>query len=123
VGVAKVLAVVASPRRQHLLGGQAAQIGDLARGGRLGRLGEDRPQLLGLGRGLQPLVADHRRAAFGDRLGDQAPGQGRGDQQGSVLGARRLAEHRYVLRVAAEPGDVVAHPLERRDLVEQAVFA
>ena len=35
----------------------------------------------------------------------------------------RLAEDRHVAGVAAEGGDVVAHPLQRRDLVEQAEVA
>ena len=43
-----------------------------------------------------------------------------GQQRGDRSATRRLAEDRHPVRVAAEGPDVVAHPLQRGDLVEQA---
>ena len=58
--------------------------------------------------------------ALGDGPPEQALGPGHGQERADAHGAGRLAEDRDVGRVAAEGRDVVAHPLERGDLVEQA---
>ncbi len=51
----------------------------------------------------------------------EEPGRPRhGQQRGDRSTTRRLAEDRHPVRVAAEGPDVVAHPLQRGDLVEQA---
>ena len=51
----------------------------------------------------------------------EEPGRPRhGQQRGDRSAARRLAEDRHPVRVAAEGPDVVPHPLQRGDLVEQA---
>ena len=48
---------------------------------------------------------------------------GSAEQRADAVRARRLAEDRDVVGIAAEPGDAVAHPLERGDLVEDARVA
>ena len=60
------------------------------------------------------------RRALGDRPVEQAAGGGYRHQRRHRDAARRLAEDRHVAGVAAERGDVVAHPLQRRDLVAEA---
>ena len=60
------------------------------------------------------------RRALGDRPVEQAAGSGYRHQRRHRDAARRLAEDRHVAGVAAERGDVVAHPLQRRDLVAEA---
>ncbi len=59
--------------------------------------------------------------ALGDRAVEQAPRPGRGHEVEHRLTAGGLAEDRDATGVATESGDVVAHPFERGDLVEQAV--
>ena len=49
--------------------------------------------------------------------------QGRSHHVVDAPGARRLTEDRHVLRIAAESADVLAHPLECSNLVEQTVVA
>ena len=44
-------------------------------------------------------------------------------QQADVHGPRRLPRHGHFVRIAAERGDVLPHPLERRKLVHQPVIA
>ena len=60
------------------------------------------------------------RGALGDRPVEQAARSGYRHQRRHRDAARRLAEDRHVAGVAAERGDVVAHPLQRRDLVAEA---
>ncbi len=43
-----------------------------------------------------------------------------GQQRADFAPAAGLAEDRHVAGIAAEPVDVVAHPLQRRDHVERA---
>ena len=65
--------------------------------------------------------ADRRAvAALDDRPVEEAPRSGRGHQRRHAHPTRRLTEHRHVVGVATEDGHVVAHPLQRRDLVAQA---
>ena len=54
---------------------------------------------------------------------EQALGQRAGFQGKDRHRPRRLPDDGNVVRIAAEPGDVVANPLQRRDLVEQAIVA
>ncbi len=67
--------------------------------------------------------AELRRPAFLDGAREQAGGQGRRQQKTDVLGAGAVAHHRDIARIAAERGDVGAHPLKRLDLVHQGVIA
>lgn len=51
-------------------------------------------------------------------------GPGHGRQRGARVGPGGLAEDRHPARIAAEPGNVVAHPHHQRgDLVEQPLSA
>ncbi len=61
-----------------------------------------------------------RRRALRDRAGEEALRRGNREKGGHRIAARGLAEDRDVVRVAAEPGDVLAHPGERCDLVAEA---
>ena len=61
-----------------------------------------------------------RRPALGDGAPEQALGPGHGQQRADAHRASRFAEDRDVGGVAAERGDVLADPRERRDLVLQA---
>lgn len=97
-----------------------AQLGEVAR--RVGAFREFFTQLLGIGEAAVR-HAEPRRAAFHDRLFEQSPRGGRGQQQRDVLRARAFADDRHVVGIATEPGDVVVHPLERGDLVHQPVIA
>ena len=58
-------------------------------------------------------------AALDDRLVKQAPCPRHGHQGGHLPAAAGLAEDRHVRGIAAEARDVVPHPLERGDDVEQ----
>ena len=71
-------------------------------------------------RGL--LLAGHvvQRSALEDRAVEQPARGGRREQRSHAHAARGLAEDRHVPGVAAERGDVLAHPFERADLVAQA---
>ena len=51
---------------------------------------------------------------------EQPVRRGRREQRADAHPARRLAEDRDVPGIAAERGDVLAHPLERADLIAQA---
>ena len=62
-------------------------------------------------------------AALRDRFVEQAARRGNAEQCPDTVRARGLAEDRHVAGVAAEPGDAVADPFERRDLVEDARVA
>ncbi len=55
--------------------------------------------------------AELRRAAFLDGPGEQPPAQGRCQQEADVLGASAMADHRDIGGIAAERGDIGAHPL------------
>ena len=70
---------------------------------------------LGLGRVLDVVAA----AGLG-RARDQAGGERRRKQVGDRLAARRQAVDGDLVRVAAEGGDVLPGPAQRRDLVVQA---
>ena len=61
--------------------------------------------------------------ALDDGSLEQPIGQRRGEVGVDAQAARRLAEDRDPVRVPAEPGDVVLHPLQRQLLVHQAVVA
>jgi hypothetical protein len=58
-------------------------------------------------------------SALQDRAAEQPARAVHRHQAGRAHGARRLAGDRHLVGVPPEGGDVVAHPLERRDLVEQ----
>src|SRR5829696_8469134 len=64
-----------------------------------------------------------RRAALGDGPVEQPGRLGDAEQRADTHGARRLAEDRDIAGVAAEAGDVVAHPPQGGDLVADAVGA
>ena len=120
-------ALVAVARRAHdraerLLGveqrvGVGGQQGVDARAADGGNDGLDRGLRRGVGR------PEARDAALGDRLVEQTLGCGHGEKREHGPAAGRLAEDGHVARVATESGDVVAHPAQRRDLVEDAVVA
>lgn len=61
-----------------------------------------------------------RRPGLHDGLVEQVPAERRQQVQRHGHGAGGLAEQRHVVRVAAEQPDVVVHPLQRHQLVEQA---
>ena len=114
VGMREELCLQLRLRRQQAIDGH--------RGDRLA--GRRHPQLLGQGpadprRGLGR--ADlMRRAALRDRAPEQPLGAGHGEQGADAHRAGRLAEDGDVAGVTAEGGDVLPHPLQGRDLVEQA---
>ncbi len=88
----------------------------LARGGHaepLGELPADPQRRLGR---HHPI----RGPALGDGPPEQALGAGHGQERADAHRARRLAEDRDVVGIAAECGDVVPDPFEGGDLVEQA---
>ena len=62
-------------------------------------------------------------AALADRLLEQALRQRRCHQRADRERSRRLAEDRDVVGIAAEGRDVLLHPLQRGDLIQQAVVA
>ncbi len=57
--------------------------------------------------------------ALCDRAAEQAFSARHGDERAHAHCARRLAEDRHVAGITTECGNVVAHPGERSDLVEQ----
>ena len=65
----------------------------------------------------------HGRTAFQDGAAEQAGRKRRGDQHAGVDGAGGFAEEGDVGRVAAELRDIAAHPLQGRELIEEAVVA
>ena len=108
----------------HLRGDRVAGGGQPCRGhgGQVGRRGPQ-PQFGGAGRGdVGGELRREERARHALRDGPaEQPGRPRhGQQRGDRPAARRLAEDRHPARVAAEGPDVVPHPLQRGDLVEQA---
>ncbi len=66
---------------------------------------------------------DGRGAALGDGALEQTLRQGRGLKDGDRCRAGRLAEDGDAVRIAAEGRDILLHPLQRRDLVEDALVA
>src|SRR5262249_47406808 len=68
-------------------------------------------------------VAYKHHAAFHHRFVKQPASERRRHQHRYRPRARRLAEYRYVRRIAAKISDVSLHPLERSDLVEHPVVA
>jgi hypothetical protein len=103
---------------------QAAQVGERTGAGRGAQhLAEQGADMGGLVGRQQLAVADHRRAAFDDGLLHQPARERRSDQDGGILRAGRLAEYRDIGRIAAEPGDIVVHPAQGGDLIEDAVGA
>ena len=73
---------------------------------------------------FERIEAINRKAtALADGAVKQAPGQRRGNQRGGIVGAGRLAKHCHIFRVAAKSRDVVLHPLQCGDLIENAVIA
>src|SRR5439155_27061624 len=62
-------------------------------------------------------------AALADRAMKEAAAAGRCDVVTDIGRTRRLAEDRHILRIAAELGDVVLHPLERQALIEKTLVA
>ena len=88
----------------------------LARGRDAEHLGEPRADPGRVG-GRDDVV---RRAALQHRAPEQALGARHGQQVADGHGAGGLAEHGDPVGIAAEGADVVPHPGERGDLVEQA---
>ena len=85
--------------------------------------GLDRERLAGRLGVSQRLLVERERAALDDRPLEQ-PSRAAGDQLGQDRqAAGRLACDGDVVRVAAEPADVVLHPAQRRLLVHQPVVA
>jgi len=64
-----------------------------------------------------------RRHKLGDPAPDQTLGQRRSGQRVDGAASRRLPEHGDLVRIAAELGDVLLHPLERRKLVQRPIVA
>src|SRR5437764_15077988 len=60
------------------------------------------------------------RPTLGDGSAEETSCAGHGHQRGDAHTARRLAKDRDVIGVTSEGGDVLLHPGERGDLVEQA---
>ena len=60
------------------------------------------------------------RPALGDGAPEQPLGTRHGKQRADAQRPGRLAEDRDVAGIAAEGGDILPHPRERGDLVEQA---
>ena len=58
------------------------------------------------------------RAALQAGAVEETLGRRHGHERRDLAGAARLAEEHHLARVAAEAGDVVAHPLEGRDQIE-----
>ena len=114
----------AAGRGQHVLGRSGPHCGgDFSDGGILRDaqlVGQQHAAPLRL---LQALERSEATGGLTDRAMEQTSRQRRRDQAADAHGARRLAEDRHSLRVATERRGVVPHPLERRDLVEQAVVA
>ena len=73
--------------------------------------------------GRRGVVGVGRRPALCDGTPEQPGGRGRAEQRADAHAAGRLAEDGDVRRVAAEAGDVVAHPPQRLDLVADPVAA
>src|SRR4029079_14903195 len=65
-------------------------------------------------------VASARRE---DGAVEESPRARHGEQGGAAHRARRLAEDRDLPRVAPEGLDLVAHPFEGRDLIEEPLVA
>jgi len=96
------------------------------------RLGRDTRVVAGRGAQAQPFGDDACDVggeigaeeevghALGDAAVEQTGGSGHDHQHRDRCGARRFAEDGDVVRIAAESGDVVVHPLKRSDLVEQS---
>ena len=61
-----------------------------------------------------------RRPALGDGAPEQPLGTGHGQQRADAHRASRLAKDGDVAGIATEGGDVLLHPLQGGDLVEQA---
>ena len=110
------------PGRNELLGGDAAQLVDAVcaeflhdRAARFERGAVAAEGVVGL------LACDAAR--FGDRVTEQALGKRGNAQRVHTARACGLARDRDLFGVSAEGGDVVPHPFERKDLVQQAVVA
>ncbi len=109
---------------QHLVARLSAKRGE--------RLGAERRRqrlalLLRCGERAERQAAAHAlyevRAALADRFVKEPARARRRHECAHRERSRRLPEDRHVARIAAERGDVVAHPLERRDLIEHPVVA
>src|SRR5436305_3619492 len=61
-----------------------------------------------------------RRTALGDGAAEQPVGSRHGEQRADAHRSCRLAEDGDIARIAAEGGNVVAHPYEGGDLIEEA---
>jgi hypothetical protein len=72
---------------------------------------------LGADRRVDRAHGGHVLATHGGDLVHQAAGRGHGHQGDDLAAAARLAERGDVTRIAAESGDVVAHPLQGHDQV------
>ena len=96
--------------------------GDRQRRGALGAR-ERNAELLLVGERARTRTGRHAGAALGDGAMEQALGERRGDQAVSVGGAGRLPAERDVVRIAAERGDVIVDPAQRRDPIHQRVVA
>jgi hypothetical protein len=78
---------------------------------------------LGADRGVDRAHGGHVLAAHGGGLVHQAAADGMAIRVTTLAAAARLAERDDVARIAAERGDVVAHPLQGHDQVEIADIA
>src|SRR5690349_14978146 len=61
-----------------------------------------------------------RGPALGNGAPEQPLGRGHGEQRADTHRSRRLAEDRDIARITAKGSDILAHPVEGGDLVEQA---
>ena len=67
--------------------------------------------------------SEQARTALRDRACKQSLRQRRAHQAGHRDGTSRLPDDRHLTRISAECGDVLLHPAQRSDLIEQAVVA
>ena len=122
-GVAVDRHVVLRIRLAHqLFGRERPQLGDARRAVTRFELASALQRLVQRAEGVRRLDGGDGRA-LQDHAVEQARGQRRGAQRAHRRRARRLAGERHVVRIAAEGADIVPHPFERLDLVEQTVVA
>src|SRR5687767_2718629 len=69
------------------------------------------------------LTDEHHWPTLRDCTMEQTLGEGRGHQHADVERAGGFAEDGHVLRVATKPRDVLLHPSQRGDLIEDALVS
>ncbi len=104
---------------QHLCHAEPAQGSERWRAiaGHAGALGKGQPLLLRLGQGA--VGVEQAAGRMGAGAGEQAPGHRRRHQRIDAGAARRTADDGHIVGIAAEAGDVLPDPAQRRDLIHQ----